>query len=415
MSSIMPENMLFPLAAAGSAIAGLLMLLRPAQCAVTGRKPDPGTDWTSRPDLHARTRESAPATGKRYLIIGTGSVGLTIMDALLQRGEKQVKGFDVAKPKRELKVPGAEFVIGSISDYNALRDACKDVDVVFLTAALIRYYERLAWQYSDSHAVNVTGTANVVRACIECGVQILVQTSSSNVCIAPGLARENMDEQSPLVDASNSPNHYGWTKVQAENAILAANGARLPNNNGKLVTGSIRPCSGIFGPGDNFMTERFLREGKVQIIIPDPKIDYVYVENVVWGHLLLEKKLLSDADAVGGQVFCVSNEEPIVADDFYAALAFFYQQVTGKPLLRTYLPIGLLTLIAWLNESFQRIFRKRVTGDLANLTPAMFKLAALSYTFSSKKAKTLLGYEPIYTLDEALQKTVFLATNNGKL
>ena len=188
-------------------------------------------------------KEKAPATGKSYLVIGTGSVGLIIMEALVERGEKKVKGLDVVAPRRG--VEGATFAVGNVTDYSSIKAACEGVDVVYLTVALIRYYERLQYQYAASHAVNVTGTGNVLRACAECGVQVLVQTSTSNVCVAPALVSTSMDESSELVGPQNSPNHYGWTKAQAETMVLAANGAPLePAARGALQTVAVRPCRG---------------------------------------------------------------------------------------------------------------------------------------------------------------------------
>eukprot|EP00927_Polykrikos_kofoidii_P009691 TRINITY_DN14056_c0_g1_i1.p1 TRINITY_DN14056_c0_g1~~TRINITY_DN14056_c0_g1_i1.p1 ORF type:complete len:435 (+),score=46.71 TRINITY_DN14056_c0_g1_i1:196-1305(+) len=356
-------------------------------------------------------REQAPATGKRYLVIGTGSVGVYIIEQLVERGEKSVKGFDVAAPKRPLPC-GVSFICGNVTDYAVVRDACKDVDVVFTTAALIRYYERLSWQYQESHAVNVIGTANIINACVENGVQVLVQTSSSNVCVGPGLVSMTMDESSPYVDAASSPNHYGWTKVQAEQAIIQANGTELPNGKGHLATAAVRPCSAIFGPNDNFITEKTLREGEVKVFVPDAKIDYIFVENVVWGHLLLEKKLHSSPAEVGGSAFCISNDDPIVADDFYVALMHFYEQSFKQRLKCTHLPRRLMTALAWASETYQFLTGRRIKGELALLTPATLNTAGLSYAFSSKKARDVLGYRPLYSFDEAIQKTVALWAQN---
>jgi len=38
----------------------------------------------------------------------------------------------------------------------------------------------------------------------------------------------------------------------------------------------------------------------------------------------------------------------------------------------------------------------------------MGNIAGLSYGFSSAKAKAVLGYDPLYSVDEGLQKTVAL-------
>merc|ERR1712166_1649403 len=372
-------------------------VLRPS-CAVGCRDPDPATDWKKRKGLAAVVQEQAPRTGKRYLIVGTGSVGLNIIDALVARGEMHVAGFDIAAPKRRAK--GVTFVQGSVNDLPALLEACKGVDVVFATFALIRYYERLQWQYAASHDVNVLGTENMIQACQNAGVKMLIQTSTSNVCTDPSkLTNQIMDEESTLVTELTSPNHYGWTKVQAECAVLAVHSPTLR-------TVSVRPCSGIFGSEDIFITEKHIKEGHAQIFIPEPTIDYVYVENVVLGHLLAEAALESNPAQVGGQAFCISNNEPFQADNLFRSLKYFYDQKTGKSMKITYLPRRLLVGIAYANEAFQSLTRRRVTGELAPLTPAMVTLAKCSYSFSSAKAKRLLGYEPLYTVDEALQRTV---------
>ena len=108
----------------------------------------------------------------------------------------------------------------------------------------------------------------------------------------------------------------------------------------------------------------------------------------------------------GGHAFCVNGGEPSrSADDFYAAVAHFYEQATGEAMAVTRLPTRLLRVIAFAVECYQRLTQTRLVGELGNLTPAMFATAELSYGFSSAKAKRLLGYEPLYTVDEGLQKT----------
>lgn len=158
--------------------------------------PPANTDYTKRPGLAGMVGLQAPATGLRYVVIGgAGSVGLRLVEALLERGETRVLSFDIASPKR--RPAGAAFVRGDVTDSAAVRAACEGADVVFATFARIAPHERLACLYAPSHAVNVVGTEHVVRACLDAGVRVLVQTSTSNVCVAPGLARPLMDEASP--------------------------------------------------------------------------------------------------------------------------------------------------------------------------------------------------------------------------
>lgn len=335
---------------------------------------------------------------------------MSILETLIARGETRVAGFDLVPPKRLPK--GVNIIKGSVCDFEAVKAACTGIDVVFTTAAAIRYYERLPWQYAASHAVNVTGTENVVRACIEAGVQVLIQTSTSNVCASIHVnLSQKLDENTPYVDPTNTPSHYGWTKVQAERTILTANASDLPNSRGKLLTGAIRPCSAIFGTDDVFLTEKWVNEQRVQLILPNPVCDFIYVENVVYGHFLLEKALLSNPTEAAGKPFCVSNMEPMSMDDFYSALAYFYEEHTGVKMTLYYMPVRLMWTIAYGVELFQRLIHYRPAPPLCNLTPAMLDTAGLNYAFSIDKARRVLGYEPLYTVDEALQRSVALRTD----
>jgi len=67
----------------------------------------------------------------------------------LQRGEVNVSGFDKNLPRRQ--PPGAHILLGNVSDYVAVREACRGIDVVFVTAAVMLFSERLPWQYKTSH------------------------------------------------------------------------------------------------------------------------------------------------------------------------------------------------------------------------------------------------------------------------
>ena len=50
------------------------------------------------------------------------------------------------------------------------------------------------------------------------------------------------------------------------------------------------------------------------------RFDYVYVENVALGHLLLEEKMQTIPEKVCGQAFNISNREPITRYCFISSL-----------------------------------------------------------------------------------------------
>ena len=294
---------------------------------------------------------------------------------------------------------------GDIRDLEALKAALQDVDVVYCTASVIRYYERMDFQASFSESINVQGMKNVVEACVFNGVRILIQTSSSNVNVYDGAKNLVISEDSPYVTRKTSPNHYGWSKAEQEQIVLKSNGRK--SKNGVLRTGSVRPCSGIFGPRDGFILQKYMNDSKIDFFFPEPVIDWIYVDNVVWCHLLLEKQLLEETrsgkDVWSGHVFCASNEDPLSIENLHLML----REVHPIPIQINYLPRNLLLGLSHIVEWIQWFSSGNALAksDLRLLTPAMTRLARIGYVLKSTKARDALGYRPLFTVDDAVKWT----------
>ncbi|KAG8457347.1 hypothetical protein KFE25_014076 [Diacronema lutheri] len=375
------------------------------------RTPSPDADPSKRPGLTEMVSKRAPRTGKKYVVLGTGNVGLTLVEALIARGETDVVGFDIVAPRRA-PAKHFTFVCGDVAKYDDVRAALAGADVAFATFALIRYQERLAHDYPVSHAVNVVGTEHVIRACVEQSVPLLVQTSTSNVVLtAAQYGREDLDEAEPYCTAKTSPNHYGWTKAQAEQLVLAANGKPLASGKGVLTTVALRPCSGIFGPSDGMIAEGTLRNLHTkgsEAVVGTGRMDWLFCEDLVYAELLAERKMADEPSAIGGQALCVCADAPLPGYDFNLALQFYYDKLTGKKTTLTIAPIWLLYTIAFFVELYARLTHRKVPGDLAKLTPCMLDAATSSYACNGAKARRVLGFEPLYTFDEAAHRTVSL-------
>jgi len=205
-----------------------------------------------------------------------------------------------------------------------------------------------------------------------------------------------MDEQSPYVSRANAQNHYSWSKAEAEQCILAAAGPQF-------ATCSVRPCSGIIGHNDKLILQKSLDDGIAAVLAPQAVIDFVYVDNVVWGHLLAERALREGVSGVSGQAFCISNEEPVSFEDLYLMVKSF------QPSLRlVYPPLWLISKLARAVSFVHSTFQGGVSlgKDLNLLTPAAMSTLCGSYTFRIDKARRVLGYEPLFSLKEAVQLMV---------
>lgn len=142
------------------------------------------------------------------LITGaTGLVGMHLVQQLLKEG-KQVKAlYRNAIPA----VEGVEWVKGDILDVPSLAEAMQGVKEVYHCAAIVSFSPKTKQQLFKT---NIEGTANVVNACIEAGVQKLCFVSS---VAALGRIREDkpIDETMNWTEATSNSN-YGKSKYLAE-------------------------------------------------------------------------------------------------------------------------------------------------------------------------------------------------------
>jgi UDP-glucose 4-epimerase len=106
---------------------------------------------------------------------GAGFVGSHLADALLP--ENDVRVFDNFSSGRRGNLPdGATVVEGDLRDEDAVAAAVADADAVFHQAGLVSVPESVA-RPAASHAVNVTGTLNVLDAAREADARVVVASS----------------------------------------------------------------------------------------------------------------------------------------------------------------------------------------------------------------------------------------------
>eukprot|EP00755_Sulcionema_specki_P023539 Sspe_Gene.79156::Locus_49590_Transcript_1_1_Confidence_1.000_Length_1906::g.79156::m.79156 len=172
---------------------------------------------TAEPDAYKKVRwedfvKDCPKTGDTYLVIGVGFVGVCLIEKLLERGETKIRAFDIVSRNPFAGDSRVTYIQGDVTKLDNLVEACKGVQTVYSTFAAIRFWERMEFLAGLSYKVNVVGTENVIKACQQCKVKRLIQTSTSNVFAAPSLTKQDMDETSPYVTRDISHNHYSWTK-----------------------------------------------------------------------------------------------------------------------------------------------------------------------------------------------------------
>ncbi|KAM9746585.1 3 beta-hydroxysteroid dehydrogenase type 7 [Menidia menidia] len=345
--------------------------------------------------------------GLVYVITGgCGFLGKHLLRLLLEKEDAlaEVRVFDkhtepgLQSFSTELKK--VTVVQGDITDYANVLEATRGADVVIHTASLVDVWHRVP--ESLIHSVNVTGTENVIKACVECGIQCLIYTSSMEV-IGPNIngdhfKRGNEDTPYPVKHTMAYPR----SKAKAEKIVLEANGTKVKG--GKcLYTCSLRP-TGIYGEGHqlikDFYKQALQRGGLVIGGIPD-NIEHgrVYAGNVAWMHVLAARALRERPQKVGGEAFFCYDESPYKSyEDFNMTLlsAFNFR--------RTRMPALVLWFLAMFNDLLHWLL-----SPVCNYTPLLnrFTLAVASTTFTvlTDKAERYFQYRPLYSWDQCLART----------
>lgn len=314
---------------------------------------------------------------------GGGFLGGAIVRKLRERGEEVVSYSRGEYP--ELARLGVRHVRGDLVDRDRLGAAAAGCDVVFHVAALAGLWGDEA----DYRRANVDGTQAVLDVCKRLGIRRLVYTSSPSVTFT-GKDTEGADESLPY--PTHFEAHYPRTKAAAEKLVRAANGPRL-------ATVSLRPHL-IWGPGDHHLAPRLIeraRKGQLRRIgHRRTRVDAVYVDNAADAHLLAADRL-EPGGAIAGNVYFISNDEPIETWEFIDRVL-----VAGGvgPLKRNVsFPVA-IALAAGCELLWTILGRK----DEPRLTRFLVRELATSHWYDISAAKRDLGYRPAVSMEEGLAR-----------
>ena len=298
---------------------------------------------------------------------GAGFIGSHIVDRLLDEGFN-VRVFDNLSTgdKKNLaqheSKENLQFIEGDIRNFDLVKKVVKGVDAIFHEAALVSV-TRSVQNPLLANEVNVTGTLNLLKACVDAKVKRFVFASS---CAVYGNSKILPNHEN-LMPIPLSP--YAVSKLAAENYVkvfhvvygLETVILRYFNVYGPRQKYS--PYSGVI----SIFVNRLL-EGKPLTIYGDgtQSRDFVYVRDVVEANILA----LSRQNAVG-EVINISAGEAVTINTLTNSL----QKIMDK-------------------TDLELVYTETRLGDIRN-------------SFADiHKAKTILGYTPKVSINEGLVNLV---------
>jgi sterol-4alpha-carboxylate 3-dehydrogenase (decarboxylating) len=178
----------------------------------------------------------------------------------------------------------------------------------------------------------------------------------------------------------------------------------LEANSTSLATVSLR-VAGLFGIGDRQMIPRLVdlyKTGQTKVQVGDNTnlFDYTYIENAAHAHLLAADKLPSPD--VAGNSFFITNTTPI---PFWDMPRRVWGILGLEKSLQYTLPysvgISIAHTIDYLLWAISPIKKIEIT-----LKPYAIRHSCANRYFNTEKAQNILGYKPLFSLEEGLQKTL---------
>ena len=309
---------------------------------------------------------------------GKGFLGSHLVARLSQLGETV---RILARPGNDTgnEDTGASVVRGDIRDADAVDKAVQGMDKV---VHLVSNFRKGGSDKHEAHDINVTGTENVLKACLKHDVKRLVH------CSTIGVHGSVLTIPANETTAFNPGDLYQETKLEAEQRVWAF------YKETALPITVVRPIS-MIGPGDLRMLKlfRMIQKGRF-VVVGDgsPYFQPAYIDDVVQGFTLC----LDHPGAVG-EAFIIGGEEYLPLRELFQLIAD--ELGVAPPRLRV--PLAPVLALASLVEKVCVPL-----GIEPPLHPRRVSFFQNNRAFSVAKAKEVLGFVPGVSLQEGIRRTI---------
>ena len=307
----------------------------------------------------------------KILLTGvTGFVGRALVNEMLRLELTVVAA--VRSLSADLPGDVRQYVVGDLLLNTEWSLALNDIDVVIHSAARVHIMDdRVADPLSEFRKVNVDGTLNLARQAAEEGVKRFVFISSIKV------NGEITSDGCPFRpdDNINVTDPYGLSKYEAEQGLLAL----AKSTSIEVVI--IRPPL-IYGPGVKANFRSLLKWVNRGLPLPfaliQNKKSFIALDNLV--NFIIH---CVDHPKAANEIFLISDGEDVSTAELLRKIA----KAFDKKAILLPIPVSLMKVVA----------KGLGKEDVAN---RLFG----SLQVDSSKARDLLGWEPVITMDEQLKK-----------
>ena len=320
---------------------------------------------------------------KKVFVSGaTGFIGIQLVKRLIDSGNKVHALYRTEAKADLIRIEGVTLFKGDIMDKQCLSNAMKGCSQAYHVAAYAAVWSKDPTLFNR---FNVDGTLNVIEAARLTGIDRVVVTSTAGI-LGPS-------EKVPVNENSPAPSSF-FTLYEDSKYNMEQELKNYFNTKPDVII--VNPTR-VYGPGFlsksngmSLMIKKYIA-GSWRFIPGDGKRmgNYVYVEDVVTGHLLaMEKGKSGERYVLGGE------------DISYNQLFDFVRTSSGVSKRLFHIPVQLLFMAAGLFSTLSNI-----TGKPPLIVPSWVRKLTHNWVVSSEKAIKELGYAPM-NAKEGIDHTV---------
>ena len=329
---------------------------------------------------------------KVFVTGGTGFIGSHLVEALLARGNCEVRCLIRTNPKW---LAGLDIlpVHGTLFDTDLVRAALHDVDYVFHIGGVTR-----ARTWEAFNRENVEATQQLLR-CIHHANPTLSKVVLASSLAAVGPTQSGMaDESAPLRPVTR----YGRSKADMEQSL------RIPDSEGRVFQRElpvvvVRPPA-VYGPRERDILTFFksVNSGICPIVRGIGGLSLVHVRDLVRG--ILQAAM---CEITSGETYFIGSNEVYSWEHLYQAVT----SVLGRRALKVFVPRRLVRPIGALSE---------LAGMVVGTYPPLNREKAREILWATKicssaKARRDFGYRQDVSLMEGMRATLAWYRQTGML
>ena len=319
---------------------------------------------------------------------GLGFIGFRLVQNLIDQGHEVHALGRTQKPPKAKEIHGLHYHPHDLSTSVLSADWFLGTDTIFHVAAKAG----MGGNFTEYLQANLVSTEKLLVAAKQAKVKRFIYTSTPSVVFSKHPIC-NGTESLPYSTENFSP--YATTKAWAEKAVL------LADNKSGMRTIALRPHL-VWGAGDPHLLPRVIarhQAGKFKIVgNAKNKVDLTHVDNVVHAHLCALESMQVNA-SLGGKAYFIGQNEPVFLWEW---LNHIFTEL-GLPTLEKAVPFKTAYHLGFMIEKLWGALRIKSDPPMTRFVACQL---AQDHWFSSEAAQKDLGYQPILSMDQALEKTL---------